>query len=230
MTTKNEGYPFQGEFRAKVDGVHDGDTVTLLVDCGFRNYKLDKFRLEGINAPELHAADPAVRNAATKSRDRLLALLRCVGQDFDGGPGFGDPWPLRVIIKKGPEKYGRWLARVFVRAPSAKGADCVEICVNDQLVAEGLAVPFMVDALEATQVSSPGLVSPSVFQSPCTCSMLVNGVHGMGCPAYGVTAPAGPNAVLRGDSGRLSHEKPDYFDELSDIIEQHPPGMPGTRR
>jgi endonuclease YncB( thermonuclease family) len=131
-------YPFLGTFRAQVVRVHDGDTATLYVDCGFRFFKQDQFRLFGINAPELHATDPSVKAKAAEARDRLSHLLG-LPAGGEGSASPGGPWPIRLMVQVAPEKYGRWLATLFITDGSG-----VEVNVNNTLVKEGLAVPFMV--------------------------------------------------------------------------------------
>lgn len=123
-------------FHAQVVGVHDGDTATLLIDCGFRQFRADKFRLKGINAPELHDPDPAVQKRAVAARDRLAELLGWPPPG-GGGPSLDGPWPLWVEVEKDPEKYGRWLCTVRLKEGGPT--------VNATLLAEGHAVPFMVD-------------------------------------------------------------------------------------
>jgi micrococcal nuclease len=101
-----------------VTEVHDGDTFTGNVDLGFGIWKHgEKFRLFGLNAPELKTGEPGF-----KSRERLkeLILTRTV---------------LVATVKDKREKFGRMLATVFAgdNQPS----------INKQLLVEGLAVEFM---------------------------------------------------------------------------------------
>ena len=59
-------------YKALVKEVYDGDTITAIVDLGFRNQTTIKFRLTGINTPEL---SKATREEGLKSRDRLRELI-----------------------------------------------------------------------------------------------------------------------------------------------------------
>jgi endonuclease YncB( thermonuclease family) len=127
------------EYQGTLVRVIDGDTVVLRLeksytqDVDFGFYIVDQmvlkksttmhFRLKGINTPELNATDPAVRQKAQEAKARVEDLLTGV--------------PLRVLTYK-PDKFGRWLADIFV--PSEGG----EIHVNQLLITEGLAVPYMV--------------------------------------------------------------------------------------
>lgn len=105
------------EYRANLlddDQIHDGDTLRLNVDLGFRSWLNGiPFRLNRINAPELLASNPAGK----VSRD-ALRLWVPEGQE------------LTIITQKDKtEKYGRYLADLYVG----------DVCLNDKLVDEGLA-------------------------------------------------------------------------------------------
>jgi len=105
------------EYNARVVKVYDGDTITAKVDLGFKVSFEEKFRLAGINTPEIRGEE---REAGLVSRDRLRELIL----DKD------------VIIttykdKKG--KYGRYIGDIKLVT------DNDVIFVNDWLVDEGLA-------------------------------------------------------------------------------------------
>lgn len=104
-------------YNAVITDVYDGDTVTAVVDLGFRVRMEIKLRLFGINAPELRGES---RPEGLKSKDRLKELV--LNKD--------------VVIdthKDSQEKYGRWLATIFIDG----------INVNQMLVDEGLAIKYM---------------------------------------------------------------------------------------
>ena len=44
-------------YKAKIIGVYDGDTVTSLVDLGFLHFQKMKLRLYGIDTPELRGQE-----------------------------------------------------------------------------------------------------------------------------------------------------------------------------
>jgi len=111
------------EYDAELVRVIDGDTVVLKVDCGFRLTFEDSFRLYGIDTPELHGVSAEVREKALAAKAEVERLC-----------GLGK---LRIETYK-PDKYGRWLATIFVRAGSA------EININEKLVADGFAEEYMV--------------------------------------------------------------------------------------
>lgn len=106
--------PYQ--YLVSIQGVHDGDTVTVVIDLGFYLTKTTPVRLAGINAPELSVP------AGTTARD---ALKKFIGDH----PG---QW-LAQTFKSGEEKYGRWLAKLI--APD--GTD-----VNQWMLDNGYAVPM----------------------------------------------------------------------------------------
>lgn len=104
-------------YNAVITDVYDGDTATAVVDLGFRVRMEIKLRLFGINAPELRGES---RPEGLKSKSRLRELI--LNKD--------------VVIdthKDSQEKYGRWLATIFVG----------ENNVNQILVDEGLAIKYM---------------------------------------------------------------------------------------
>jgi endonuclease YncB( thermonuclease family) len=111
-------------YRAIPVKITDGDTVDLDLDLGFYSHIVrQRFRLYGINAPELHSTKAKERALAIKARTRVMELL---------------PLGSNVTIESfkadtQQDKYGRWLA-IIVNADG--------INVNDTLVAEGLAVPY----------------------------------------------------------------------------------------
>jgi micrococcal nuclease len=110
------------EYKAKVLKVVDGDTLDLSVDLGFGVFKMDRFRLNRINTPEIHGSDSA-RGKQASSRVAALAPV-------------GSTVMIRTI-KDSQEKYGKYLAEVFIEQKSAPLMN-----LNDALVAEGLAVAY----------------------------------------------------------------------------------------
>ena len=118
------------EYDATVLAVHDGDTVTCDVDLGFKTWLRGvKFRLYGINAPEL-------------STDRGPAALGALaGQIPPDGRVTLLTMPSNVtpLSPDKVEKFGRWLATVIVTKP-----DGTRLNLNKWMVDNGHAVPFMV--------------------------------------------------------------------------------------
>lgn len=104
------------EYRAKIVSVYDGDTCTALVDLGFRVAIEMPLRLLGINAPEM-SEKPAGKDA----RDHLRAMID------------GKQVTIRTE-KDRTEKYGRYLATIFVGDTSES--------VNAKMVSAGHAVAY----------------------------------------------------------------------------------------
>jgi len=104
------------EYSAKVVRVVDADTVWLDVDLGFDVRRKDSFRLYGINAPEMNT------DAGLAAKRYLEALLI----EF--------PMIFMTTVKDRREKYGRYLATLFV--PTS------EKSVNEMLIENGHAVAY----------------------------------------------------------------------------------------
>lgn len=121
--------------QAKILEIHDGDTLiiglTVVTDYGFGAYGMFthppyKLRLNGINAPEL---------ATQAGKDALAYLVTLIK--------VGDVVDVKTIKVHGAfgdldkqEKFGRYLAVVYVPGNP--------VSVNQQMIASGHAVPFMV--------------------------------------------------------------------------------------
>jgi micrococcal nuclease len=115
---------FQYLYPAKLVKVVDGDTVDLTLDLGFRIAWTQRFRLYGVDTPELNAADPA-------ERVRALAAKQYVADVLTQGPIIA-----RTHMDKA-DKYGRWLAVLIVQSPMGP------INVNETLIAMGLATYYV---------------------------------------------------------------------------------------
>lgn len=108
-------------YKAKILDVHDGDTITALVDLGFRIQMEIKVRFYGINTPEITGP---TKPEGLKSKQRVIDLIS--GKDI-----------VLKTYKDKQEKFGRWLADIYINEADTKS-------VNQMLIEEGLAVPFMV--------------------------------------------------------------------------------------
>lgn len=106
-------------YQAVVKSVYDGDTITVDIDLGMGVWVHgEKVRLLRINAPELKGD---TKTEGIKSRDQLRSLV-------DGK---------QIVIrthKDDKEKYGRYLAEVWLLDPSGNYTN-----INDQLVQGGFA-------------------------------------------------------------------------------------------
>lgn len=106
---------------AEVRRVVDADTLDLLVDTPLFGTVI-RVRLAGVQAPEMHAADPAIRERAKAAKAWVEAALPVGGA---------------VLVHSArPDKYGRRLARVVYRR------DGVQADLSSELVAAGHARPY----------------------------------------------------------------------------------------
>lgn len=85
-------------YNARVVSVYDSDTCTLKIDLGFRVEHVIQVRLSGIDTPEMNGPN---KQAGLAARDYLKELL--VDKKF-----------LVKTYKDKKEKYGRYLAEIFV--------------------------------------------------------------------------------------------------------------------
>lgn len=106
-------------YKAKIVEVYDGDTCTIDIDLGLHTWiKGEKIRLTRINAPELRGTE---RTKGLKSRDFLRSLIL-------------DKEVFIETIKDKKEKYGRYLAEVWLEDDNRKF-----ININDEMVKNGFA-------------------------------------------------------------------------------------------
>jgi micrococcal nuclease len=105
-------------YKATIVDVYDGDTVTAVVDLGFRINFTIKIRLAGIDTPEIRGTE---RHQGLISKQRLEELIL----------------NKEVILhtqKDRQEKFGRWLGVIYL--PNSN------VSINEQLLKEGLADPY----------------------------------------------------------------------------------------
>lgn len=108
----------------KVDlilNVIDGDTVDLRIDIGFRQFIKDRFRLYGIDTPEIRGSEKLKGIEASNWLKNRLASIN-----------INDLYIRTFKDKKG--KYGRWLAEII----EIKGDKFISI--NEELIHNKLAV------------------------------------------------------------------------------------------
>ena len=112
-------------YRATVTQVMDGDTVRANVDLGFRIWvNNETFRLYGIDAPETRLG--GARNVTEAEKARGLAAKAALAAMVEGKD------VLICTIRDRQEKYGRYLARIFLD----------DLDVNEWLVETGHAIPY----------------------------------------------------------------------------------------
>lgn len=84
------------EYSAKVNKIIDGDTIDVTLDLGFSLYLSQRVRLAEIDAPEM-------RESGGKDAKEFLKILLPEGSEVT-----------IVTYKNGKEKFGRYLAQVFI--------------------------------------------------------------------------------------------------------------------
>lgn len=126
------------EYRARCTNVVDGDTVELDVDVGFHARMKLRFRLLGVDTPELRDPDPAVRERAQAAK--AYVQERIVAVQDAALTTRGDTFPLLIQTEKA-DSFGRWLARVRLPVPT----EPLGLPVSDlsaELISRGLASPY----------------------------------------------------------------------------------------
>ena len=108
---------------ATVRNIVDGDTIDVIVDCGFRRFSVERLRLLGIDTTEIRTSNPEEKIEGFKSREYVKNALP-IGSSI-------------VIRTEKGDEFGRWLAEVYY-----KDSEGVDRYLNQELLNEGLAVPF----------------------------------------------------------------------------------------
>lgn len=109
------------DYQATVTRVLDGDTLDVAVDLGFGLFLQERVRLFGLNAPERHSKDPDEKTRGVAAWTFLVSLVA------------GKAVRIKTAKAKATEKYGRWLAVVYLE----KG-----LSVNQQLLDAGQCKPW----------------------------------------------------------------------------------------
>ena len=100
-------------YSARVLSVYDGDTITLLIDCGFNIFIKEKIRLLGIDTPEIRSRDK-------KEKEKGLMVKKYVKDLIEGKE-------VKIeTTKKG--KFGRYLGKIFYETAFRWK------CLNDELI------------------------------------------------------------------------------------------------
>lgn len=93
----------------------DGDTIEIRVDAGFRFHFTDKFRLKGINCPEMRTDEGKAARAWVLS---YITACKMSGSKF--------------FLKSHKHGKYRWLAEVIIQEPSG-----IYFNLNDEIVKAG---------------------------------------------------------------------------------------------
>lgn len=102
-------------YKAWVKRVVDGDTVDCEVDLGFNIKTHIRFRLAGIDTPEIRGVE---KEEGLKSKAYLISLIKNTDS---------------IIVESHKTgKFGRWLGTLYID----------ELNVNEDLVKNGYAKPY----------------------------------------------------------------------------------------
>lgn len=113
-----------GVYRAFGVRAVDGDTIDVIVDVGFEDYRTERVRVAGVNTPEMHDPDPAIRLRAEQAKAFTASAIE------------GNIFIVRTWKITDPrEKYGRYLADVIF--PGAPGDT-----LTQRLITAGLGVAY----------------------------------------------------------------------------------------
>jgi micrococcal nuclease len=110
------------EYKAEVLKVIDGDTVDLVIDCGFSIFIRQRVRLYGINTPETRTRDKEEKVKGLAAKARLEELLQSTDSILIA----------TKLDKKG--KYGRLLGTLWDGNKKNN--------FNEMLLSEGHAVEY----------------------------------------------------------------------------------------
>jgi len=112
-------------YRARVLHVINGDTLIALVDKGMNDFSVMRFRLHGVDAPEV---DPRVGSNEQRRVERLLGeqVRALLAERLEGHEVL-----LRTHMTK---KSDKWLADIFVPPDTTS--------INQRLIEAGVAVRF----------------------------------------------------------------------------------------
>lgn len=130
------------QYKAIVQKVVDGDTMEIDIDLGCLIWiHGEKIRLYGINTPEVYGVKKGTpewekgNSASVFVKDMVKEKDEVVVETF----------------KDKKEKYGRYLALVYVKIDQSKISGLANIrqingfyCINDILVAKGYAEKYMI--------------------------------------------------------------------------------------
>lgn len=108
-------------YDALVTDVIDGDTVDCDVDLGFDVHMKMRFRLAGIDTPEIRSSNADEKAAGLKAKEYLTKLI-------------GAKQVVVESVKDKSDKYGRYLARILFTA--AQGS---VLNVNEHMIQAGYA-------------------------------------------------------------------------------------------
>jgi len=128
------------QYQAEIVRVVDGDTYDIDIDLGLSVWvRKERIRLYGVNTPEVYGVktDSAEYQRGKVASDFVKSIVK------EGAPAVVE------TLKDSKGKYGRYLAVCYVQVASdtLEGLENIRsigdfYCINDILIAKGLAEPY----------------------------------------------------------------------------------------
>jgi micrococcal nuclease len=116
-------------YKAELIRVVDGDTVDLVIDLGFDTQRKERFRLYGIDAPEMNTA------AGKEAKAWLIGILGPYGAIY--------VQTIQLSTKAKRDKYGRFLAVLYDDLGELRAKlppkTLAPASINAKMIAEGHA-------------------------------------------------------------------------------------------
>ena len=115
-------------YKADLIRVVDGDTVDLIIDLGFDTSRIERFRLYGIDAPEMNTAEGKAAKAWLEDAIRPPEPIYVQ--------------TIQLSTKAKRDKYGRFLAVLYGFYPVLSSADGPKVnhcSFNAEMIREGHA-------------------------------------------------------------------------------------------
>jgi micrococcal nuclease len=115
-------------YKAELIRVVDGDTVDLIIDLGFDTSRKERFRLYGVDAPEMRTKE------GKDARAWLWDALQPLGAIY--------VQTVQLETKAKRDKYGRFLAVLYGFCPVLSSADGPKVnhcSFNAEMIREGHA-------------------------------------------------------------------------------------------
>lgn len=109
-------------YRGRVEDVIDGDTLDLVIDCGFGHHFHARVRLVGVDTHEIYGVKHSSEEYDLGRAEAAFVSewLRMASEGYDGS------WPLVVgTLRDRTGKYGRYLAEVYRRDTGASLTDAI---------------------------------------------------------------------------------------------------------
>ncbi|MDP2338168.1 MAG: thermonuclease family protein [Bacteroidota bacterium] len=130
------------QYSAVVQKVIDGDTMEIDIDLGLSVWiRSEKIRLYGIDTPEVYGVKKG--SPEWELGNKSSEFVKMVVKEKDV--------VIVDTIKDKKEKYGRYLALVFIKIDANALSGLTNIrsigdyhCLNDILIGKGLARPYMI--------------------------------------------------------------------------------------